>query len=209
MLIKNLAVGQLQSNCFIIADDNTKEAIIIDPGDEPDRIIDVVKGNSLNVRYILCTHAHFDHVGAISDIKDETDAKIVVHKDEGEIYEGARDQAAFWGYELEPLPEPDMFVQEGDKLEVGDLKFEILHTPGHSPGGLCLYSEDEKVVFTGDTLFAGSVGMTDFYGGDMDKLKKSFSRLMSLPPDTKVFPGHGPVSSIRQEKDSNFFMEEI
>ncbi|TAL26598.1 MAG: MBL fold metallo-hydrolase [Nitrospirae bacterium] len=207
MLIKSLAVGQLEANCFIVADEKTKEAMAIDPGDEPDRIIEIIKENNLRVKYIVCTHAHFDHVGAISDIKDETGARIVIHQEERELYNGARDHAAFLGYELEPLPEPDMLVNEGDKLEIGDLKFEILHTPGHSPGGICLYGEN--VVFTGDTLFAGSVGRTDFYGGDMNKLKKSFSRLMSLPPDTKVFAGHGPSSTIKHEKASNFFMEEI
>jgi len=207
MLIKNLVVGQLETNCFIIADETTKDAMIIDPGDEPDRIIDVVKENNLKVKYITCTHAHFDHLGAVADVRDATDAKVVIHKDELEIYNGARDQAAFWGYELEPLPEPDMLVDEGDKLEIGDLRFEVFHTPGHSPGGICLYGED--VIFTGDTLFAGSVGRTDFYGGDMNKLKKSFLRLISLPPKTKVFAGHGPSSTIKEEKTGNFFMEEI
>lgn len=207
MLIKSLAVGPLEANCFVVADEKTKEAMIIDPGDEPDRIIDIVKENGLKVKYIACTHAHFDHVGAIADIKHETEAKIIIHKDELEIYEGASDQAAIWGYELEPLPEPDMFVNEGDKLEIGDLRFEILHTPGHSPGGICLLGKG--IIFTGDTLFAGSVGRTDFYGGDMNKLKKSFRRLMSLPLDTKVFSGHGLSSTIKEEKTDNFFMEEI
>ncbi len=207
MLIKSLVVGQLEANCFIIADEKTKEAIIIDPGDEPDRIIDVIRANNLKVKYIICTHAHFDHVGAVADIKNETGAKVVIHKDELEIYNGARDQAAFWGYELEPLPEPDTFVNEGDELEIGDLKFEVLHTPGHSPGGICLYGE--SVIFTGDTLFAGSVGRTDFYGGDLDKLKKSFLRLMSLLPDTRVFAGHGPSSTVREEKTGNFFANEV
>jgi len=209
MFIKRLVVGPLQVNCFVIADEKTGESMVIDPGDEPDRIMDIVKENNLKVKYIVCTHAHFDHVGAITDIKKETGAKIVVHKDEREIYEGARDQAAFWGYELEPLPEPDVFVAEGDKLGIGDLKFEIIHTPGHSPGGICLYCENEKVVFTGDTLFAGSVGRTDFHGGDMNKLKKSFVRLMALPEDAKVYPGHGPLSLIGHEKKNNFFNEEI
>ncbi len=207
MLIKSLVVGPLQVNCFVVSDEKTGESMVIDPGDEPDRIIDVIKGNGLKVKYIICTHAHFDHVGGIAELKDETDARIVIHQEERELYNSAMDQAAFWGYELAPLPEPDMFVQEGDRLEIGDLKFEILHTPGHSPGGICLYGEG--VVFTGDTLFAGSVGRTDFYGGDINKLKKSFLRLMSLPPDTKVFCGHGPASNISREKASNFFMGEI
>ena len=207
MLIKSLVVGPLQVNCFVISDEKTGESMVIDPGDEPDRIIDVIKGNGLKVKYIICTHAHFDHVGGITEIKDETDAKIVIHQEERELYNSAMDQAAFWGYELAPLPEPDMFVREGDKIEIGHLSFEVFHSPGHSPGGICLYGEG--VVFTGDTLFAGSVGRTDFYGGDINKLKKSFLRLMSLPPDTKVFCGHGPASNISREKASNFFMGEI
>ncbi|MFA4830004.1 MAG: MBL fold metallo-hydrolase [Thermodesulfovibrionales bacterium] len=207
MLLKSLVVGPLQVNCFIIADEKTKKSMVIDPGDEPDRIIDVIKGNGLKVKYIICTHAHFDHVGGITELKDETDAKIVIHQEERELYNSAMDQAAFWGYELAPLPEPDMFVKEGDKIEIGHLSFEVFHSPGHSPGGISLYGEG--VVFTGDTLFAGSVGRTDFYGGDINKLKKSFLRLMSLPPDTKVFCGHGPSSIISKEKASNFFMGEI
>ena len=207
MLMKSLVVGPLQVNCFVIADEKTGESMVIDPGDEPDRIIDVIKGNGLKVKYIICTHAHFDHVGGITELKDETDAKIVIHQEERELYNSAMDQAAFWGYELAPLPEPDMFVKEGDKIEIGHLSFEVFHSPGHSPGGISLYGEG--VVFTGDTLFAGSVGRTDFYGGDINKLKKSFLRLMSLPPDTKVFCGHGPASNISREKASNFFMGEI
>lgn len=207
MIIKNIVVGPLEVNCFIIADDKTMEAMVVDPGDEPDRIMEIVKGNNLKVKYIVCTHAHFDHVGAISELKEETDAKIVIHKEELEIYSAAKDQAAFWGYELEPLPEPDMFVREGDKLEIGDLIFEILHTPGHSPGGICLYGEN--IIFTGDTLFAGSVGRTDFYGGDINKLKNSFRRLILLPPDIRVFAGHGPSTTTGSEKRGNFFMEEL
>jgi glyoxylase-like metal-dependent hydrolase (beta-lactamase superfamily II) len=203
MIIKKLVVGPLESNCFIISDENTKEVLVIDPGDEPDRIIDLINENNFKVKYIVCTHAHFDHVSAVPDLKKETGAKIVIHRDELEIYKNTVDQAALWGYELDPLPEPDMLASEGDKLEIGDLRFEILHTPGHSPGGICLYGEG--ILITGDTLFAGSVGRTDFYGGNMEKLKSSFKRLMSLSDEVKVLPGHGPESTIGKEKTDNFF----
>ncbi len=203
MIIRKLVVGPLESNCFIIADENTKEGLVVDPGDEPDRILDLINKNSFNIKYIVCTHAHFDHVGAVPDLKKETGAKIVIHRDELEIYKSTKDQAAIWGYELDPLPEPDMFVSEGDVLEVGDLRFEILYTPGHSPGGICLYGEG--ILITGDTLFAGSVGRTDFYGGDMEKLKISFRRLLSLSDKIKVLPGHGPETTIGQERTDNFF----
>jgi hydroxyacylglutathione hydrolase len=203
MIIKSLVVGPLENNCFIIADENTKEGLVVDPGDEPDRILDLINKNSFNIKYIVCTHAHFDHVGAVPDLKKETGAKLVIHRDDLELYKSTKDQAAIWGYELDPLPEPDMFVSEGDKIEVGDLRFEILHTPGHSPGGICLYGEG--ILITGDTLFAGSVGRTDFYGGDMEKLKRSFRRLLSLSDKIKVLPGHGPETTIGQERTDNFF----
>lgn len=207
MRIKNIVVGSLEANCFIVSDEKTSDAMIIDPGDEPERIIEYVRKENLHVKYIVCTHGHFDHVGAVGDTKETTGAKVFIHKDELEIYSRANDQAAFFGFEVHQLPEPDKFLEEGDTLEIGNLKFEILHTPGHSPGGICLYGEG--VVFTGDTLFAGSVGRTDFYGGDSAKLKKSFMRLMSLPPETKVYSGHGTSSTIRDEKEGNFFMGEV
>jgi hydroxyacylglutathione hydrolase len=208
MIIKNLVVGHLESNCFVIADEKTKEALLIDPGDEPDRILDLLTKNNLKLKYIVCTHAHFDHVGAIPELKTETGARIVIHYDELDIYKHTREQAAvLWGFELEPLPEPDMFVSEGDELEVGGLKFRILHTPGHSPGSICLYGEG--IVITGDTLFAGTVGRTDLFGGNVQKLKSSFRKLMALGDEIRVFPGHGPQSTIGKERTDNFLSGEM
>jgi glyoxylase-like metal-dependent hydrolase (beta-lactamase superfamily II) len=203
MIIKNLTVGPLQANCFIIGDNTTGRGAVIDPGDEPDLIMEVIKDNRLKIDYIICTHGHFDHVGAVSDIKNETGAKIIIHKDETEIYKAARDMAAFWGHDVGSLPEPDILVKDEDNISIGTLSFTVLHTPGHSPGGICLYGEG--IVLTGDTLFAGSVGRTDFYGGDMSKLKESFNKLMSLPEETRVLPGHGPHSTIGEEKRENPF----
>lgn len=203
MIVKSLTVGPLESNCFIVGDEQSKRAMIVDPGDEPHRIMSVVGEAGLFVDYLFCTHAHFDHVGAVPDVKKETGAKILVHKDELEIYHAASDMAAFWGYDMEPLPEPDLLVKDGDEIKLGALMFRVLHTPGHSPGGACLFGEG--VVITGDTLFAGSVGRTDFHGGDMAMLKQSFGRLLALPPDTKVLAGHGPASTIGRERSENFF----
>ena len=207
MIIKKLVVGSLENNCYIIADEKTNECFITDPGDEPDRILDLIHKNNLIMKYIICTHAHFDHVAAIPEIKEETKARIVLHSDDLNIYRSTKDQAAAWGYEMDPLPEPDIFVSEGDILEVGSLKFEVLHTPGHTQGGICIYGEG--IVITGDTLFAGSVGRTDLQGGDISKLKKSFKRLMSLPDEVKVLAGHGLESTIKKEKIDNFFSHEI
>jgi hydroxyacylglutathione hydrolase len=207
MIIKKLVVGSLENNSYIIADEKTNECFITDPGDEPDRILDLIHENNLIMKYIICTHAHFDHVAAIPEIKGETKARIVLHSDDLNMYRSTKDQAAAWGYEIDPLPEPDIFVSEGDILEVGGLKFKVLHTPGHTQGGICIYGEG--IVITGDTLFAGSVGRTDLQGGDISKLRKSFKRLMSLPDEVKVLAGHGPESTIKKEKIDNFFSHEI
>jgi glyoxylase-like metal-dependent hydrolase (beta-lactamase superfamily II) len=207
MIIKRLVVGPLEENCYIIGDEETKDAIVIDPGDEPDRIIETIKDNGFKIKAIICTHAHFDHIGAITEIKRETQAMILLHKDDMELYKNARDQAAIWGYDVDDMPEPDGYLNEGDSIRVGDLSFKVLHTPGHSPGGICLYGEG--VVFTGDTLFQGSVGRTDLYGGNMSELKRSFKRLLELPEDTTVFSGHGPSTTIRTEKRENLFIEEL
>ncbi|HAK89198.1 MAG: MBL fold metallo-hydrolase [Nitrospirae bacterium GWC2_46_6] len=207
MLIKSVTVGPLQVNCFIIADEKSKKTLVIDPGDEPDRIMDIINGNGLKVEYIICTHGHFDHVGAVSDLKKETGAKVLIHKDELEIYDAAKDMAALWGYDLDPLPDPDVLANDGDIIEAGDLRFEIFHSPGHSPGGMCLYGHETAI--TGDTLFAGSIGRTDFHGGDINKLKESFKRLMSLPEGTRVLCGHGPETTIGREKRENMFSGEF
>lgn len=207
MVVKKFVVGPLESNCYLIADEHSKETLVVDPGDEPDRILDFVHKNSLHVKHIVCTHAHFDHVGALSEIKQATGASIVIHRDEDEIYRSTREQAVSWGFELDDLPEPDMLVSDGDILEIGSLKFMIIHTPGHSPGGICLSGED--ILITGDTLFSGSVGRTDLHGGDIMQLKKSFKRIMSLSENITVLPGHGPETTIGREKKENFFSFEF
>ena len=207
MKIESVIVGPLQNNCYVVYDEKSLDAMVVDPGDEPERIIDVIEDRKLKVNYIICTHAHFDHIGAVPDIKEKTGAKLVIHKNDLELYSSAKDQASLWGYDLEPLPSPDMFVVEGDEMVIGSLKFKVLHTPGHSPGGICLYGEG--IILTGDTVFAGSVGRTDFYGGSIEELKKSFKRIISLPLSVKIFPGHGDLSTVKEEKETNFFVQEL
>lgn len=207
MIVEKITVGPLEENCYLVSNKKTKDAIIIDPGDEPDKIVNLIKKNGLKINVIVCTHAHFDHVSALGDIKKETDAKVLIHKDDAELYEKVKDQAALWGYDINDIPKPDVLLDEGDDVKAGNLTFKVLHTPGHSPGSICLYGEGS--IFTGDTLFSGSVGRTDFFGGDILQLKGSFRRLMGLPEDTKVFSGHGPETTIGQEKQSNFFHNEF
>lgn len=206
MVIKSLAVGQLEANCYVVADEDTAEAIIIDPGDEPDRILELCEG--LDVLYIVLTHAHFDHAGALFELKDETGAQVIVHSEELPVYASITDQATMWGFNVPSLPEPDITVNEGDGITIGQSNLTVIHTPGHSPGSMCLYSE-EGFVFTGDTLFAGSIGRTDFPGGSMSDMRASFRKLMGLPDSTAVFSGHGTPTSIGTEKEQNMFAAEF
>ncbi len=207
MIINKIVVGPLDENAYIIGDEQTGEAIVIDAGDEPDRIMDLIKEEKLKIKAIICTHAHFDHIGAAGDIKRETGARILLHKEDLPIYEKAKKQAAAWGYELDDIPLPDGFIGEGDEIQAGNFRFKVLHTPGHSPGGISLYGEG--ILITGDTIFQGSVGRTDFPGGSIEKLGKSFRRLIELREDTRILPGHGPETTVGREKKTNFFVNEF
>jgi hydroxyacylglutathione hydrolase len=205
--IETLVLGLLQSNCYIISDEKSGEAMVVDPGDEAEKIAVLIDAKKLKVEFIVCTHGHFDHIGGVSAIKEKTGAQIVLHKDDLEIYRGAGLHTVAWGFDIKQPPLPDRLLKEGDVLALGGLRFVVLSTPGHSPGGICLFGEG--VLITGDTVFAGSVGRTDLYGGDMESLKKSFARIISLPPETAIFPGHGAPSTVAREKYMNFFIHEL
>lgn len=205
MIIKTLPLGQLEANCYIVADEESASALVIDPGDEPDTILEQLEG--FDVPFIILTHAHFDHAGATAEIKEATGAQVLIHEDEKDTYAAIRNQAEFWGFRIPELPAPDGYMHEGDRIALGANEFTVIHTPGHSPGGISLYATG--MVFTGDTLFMGSVGRTDLQGGSIQKLKASFRKLMALPDDTKVFSGHGPVTTIGREKYQNMFSEQF
>lgn len=206
MIIKSLAVGQLEANCYVVADEATSEAMIIDPGDEPDRVLELCE--DLQVKYIVLTHAHFDHAGAVPELKEETGAEIVLHESELPIYASITDHASAWGFNVPPLPEPDITVNEGDEITIGQSTLTVIHTPGHTPGSISLYSA-EGIVITGDTLFAGSIGRTDFPGGSITDMRSSFRKLMGLPDKTAVFSGHGAATTIGTEREQNMFAAEF
>ncbi|MFP4158603.1 MAG: MBL fold metallo-hydrolase [Desulfosalsimonas sp.] len=205
MILKALAVGPIMANCYILGCERTKSAAVIDPGEEADKILMKLAEDKLTLKYIINTHGHFDHVGGNSQLKNASGAELVIHKaDEPMLAELGRAAASF-GLSAENSPPPDKTVDEGDVISFGDISLKVLHTPGHSPGGISLLTD--KMVFVGDSLFAGSIGRTDLPGGDYNTLITSIkTKLLSLDEDTKVYTGHGPATTIGQEKRVNPFL---
>jgi len=203
--VEPLIVGPLFSNCYIIYDDKEKLGAIIDPGDDADNILDAVKELGIKIKYILATHGHFDHVGAAAPIRKELKAEFLAHKGDFFFIEDGENAANRWGINIEQPPKPDRFIEDGDKIKVGKFELEVIHTPGHSPGGVSfLY---DRMLFGGDTLFQGSIGRTDFRKGSFEDLAKSIrTRLYTLPDDTVIYTGHGPVTTIGDEKKYNAFV---
>jgi len=205
MIIKKLAVGPIMANCFIVGCRQTHEAAVIDPGDEADRILLALAEAKLTVKQIINTHGHFDHVGANKRMKAATGAPILIHAQDAPMLKMLARSAAAWGMSAEDSPAPDRLIEEGDVIEVGAIRFQVIHTPGHTLGGVALLADG--CLFVGDTLFAGSVGRTDFPGGDFDVLKSSIQKkLFKLDDTVKVFTGHGPETTIGEEKRHNPFV---
>jgi hydroxyacylglutathione hydrolase len=206
-------VGLLQCNCSIVGDPVTREALVIDPGDEVTRILELIGRHRFTVKAIVSTHAHIDHVGGLSKMHQYTGAPIMMHHDDVSLYHGMDAQAAFLGIAPPEIGEIDQFLREGDTLQWGSLAAQVMHTPGHSPGSISLYlpPDASKTVapqlFAGDTLFAGSIGRTDLWGGSMEQIMDSLrSKLMQLADDTVVHPGHGARTTIGTERESNPFL---
>jgi len=203
--VEPLVVGPLLSNCYIVWDEKIKQGAIIDPGDDAKYILEKIKEININIKYIIATHGHFDHVGAVAQLKKETQADFLAHKEDFFFIEDGKNAAQQWGFTIEQPPKPDRFIDDGDIIKIGEFELQVIHTPGHSPGGVSLLHD--KMVFAGDTLFQGSIGRTDFRQGSLEELKQSIqNRLYSLPDDTIVYTGHGPVTTIGAEKKYNAFV---
>ena len=208
MIVKALVVGPFASNCFIVGSEKTKEGMIIDPGADAKNILNTVHDQGLSIVLIVATHNHIDHVGALRSVKDATGAKYAVH--EADAKEAmpvmfGRMMGLMLGSSLRRAPNPDTFLKDGDVIEIGDLKFKVLHTPGHTRGGISLLGDG--VVFSGDTLFNLGIGRSDLAGGDYGQLMDSImTKLMVLPDSTIVYPGHGPETTIGAEKKWNPFL---
>lgn len=207
MLLSTVVVTEFMTNCFIVGDDATKEAIVIDPGGEAGRIVQEIKKLGVEVNAIVNTHAHVDHIGALKEIKDTFGAEIMLHNLELPILQTASRMGRLFGVSIEQPPEPDRFLADGDQVSCGDITLTVIETPGHSPGGISLVTSDGRYCFAGDTLFAGSIGRTDLPGGDYHTLIQSIkTRLIPLGDDVKVLPGHGPATTIGTERRYNPFL---
>ena len=205
LLVHQLSVGPLQVNCFVVACQRTREAMVIDPGDDGPRILQLAESNGYQVKKIVNTHGHFDHIGANQPVKEATGAVLMMHEADLPLLQNARNHAQAYGLTVSPSPDPDKFLNEGDVFSVGEQSFSIFHVPGHSPGSICLLSDGH--LFVGDVLFAGSVGRTDLPGGDFDALVEGVrEKLFRLPAETIVHPGHGPDTTIGREKQMNPFV---
>ena len=206
MIIRPLVVGDsIMENTYIVGSEETKECVIIDPGAEADRILEEVQNLGLTVKYILNTHGHGDHIGAVADVKEATGATYGIHEADVELLRRDRQWMTLMIPGSKEPPDPDIFVKDGDVFNLGDVELTAIETPGHTKGGVCYYGGG--AVFTGDTLFQGSVGRFDTQEGDGRQLILGiFTKIMTLPADTKVYPGHGPDTSIAREKLTNPFL---
>ena len=228
-----LPVGMLQCNCSVLGDPETREAIVLDPGDEVERILAVLAKYDLKVRALVNTHAHIDHVGGLRKLHEATGAPVFMHREDLELYRHLDMQARWLGVHPPAMTDIDDFLREGDAVRWGGYEARVLHTPGHTPGSISLFLPFEEsggrasghhiekprgipsdsggatapMLFAGDTLFAGSIGRTDLWGGSFDAIINSIrSKLLVLPDETIVFPGHGLATTIAEERDSNPFL---
>jgi len=207
MILEILTVGALETNCYILGDEKTKQAVVIDPGGDFEIIEDHLKKLKLKVQYIILTHGHVDHIGALGELKKATQAEILIHsKDSAMLYDPNQNIAFFSGDKI-IATKADRLLEDRDIIKCGGIKLEVLHTPGHTPGGISLLTD--KMIFTGDTLFCGSIGRTDFPSSSFQKLIKSIKdKLLSKDDDFIIYPGHGPPSTIGEERRDNPFLNE-
>jgi len=208
--IEHLIVGPLSVNCYIVTCTQTEKTVVIDPGEEGKRILGKIKSQNGKITHIINTHGHFDHTGANAYLKEHSNAKIAIHNDDKALLPLASEHARKYELSVISSPPPDISLQDNDIISTGELNLKILHTPGHSPGGICILIESKAnsdwVIFTGDTLFEGSIGRTDLPGGNFNQLISSIkSRLLPLPGETKVYPGHGGTTTMAREAKFNPF----
>jgi hydroxyacylglutathione hydrolase len=203
LIVVTLPVGLIQTNCYVVGCEQTREGIVVDPGGDPERILAAVERHGLAVKYVLNTHAHFDHTDANGAIVEATGAPLAIHPRELPLLRMSGG-AALFGLQADPSPPPDLELHGGEELQVGTLCFQVLYTPGHTPGHVCFYEPDEGALFDGDVLFYRGIGRTDLPGGSWQQLLRSIRDvLFALPDETVVYSGHGPATTIGEEKRLN------
>ncbi|GJL58724.1 MAG: hypothetical protein NPIRA03_15810 [Nitrospirales bacterium] len=200
-------VPPLSCNCSVIGDNETKQAIVVDPGGNPERILGEIDSRGYTVTAILHTHAHFDHFLASGHIKQATGAPLCLHSQDQELWDMLEIQCQMFRIPYVPAPPPDRWIKDESEVRVGSYTGTVIHTPGHTPGSVCFFFENQNLVFSGDTLFRGGIGRTDLWGGDDLVIERSIrERLYTLKESTLVIPGHGPESSIGWEREHNMFV---
>jgi hydroxyacylglutathione hydrolase len=207
-LIRTIPVGPLQCNCSIVADLDAREAVVIDPGDEAEKIVSALETTGCRALALLHTHGHFDHIGGTAGVKRATGAAIRIHRADRPLYDALPEQASFFGLQAGPPLPPDGGFSDGEMIEIGRLRLHVLHTPGHTPGSTCFRLDGETpILFSGDTLFRRSIGRTDLWGGDTQTILASIrEKLFTLPPELRVVCGHGPDTTIGEERRDNPFV---
>lgn len=207
MIHEIFPVGPLACNCSVIGDEHTHEAMVVDPGDDIENVLSVLERHELRLKMIVITHGHIDHIGGAGKLQQVTGAPVYMNEQDQAQLRLLPIQAAWVGMRPPGSIKIDQKMRDADKLKVGDLSATVMHTPGHTEGSVCLYFEPEKKLIAGDTLFAGSIGRTDLPGGNFDKIMRSLhQRVLALPEDTIVVPGHGPRTTIAEEKETNPFL---
>ncbi|MBD1399206.1 MBL fold metallo-hydrolase [Pelovirga terrestris] len=205
MIMTSLPTGPLEVNCYLVGCEDTRKAAVIDPGGNVSTILELLRQHDLTLAMVINTHGHFDHIGANRSLLEKTGCDLLVHQDDAPLLQRAAEHAALFGLSTSRSPEPTRLLKDGDVIELGNLSFKVIHTPGHSPGGICLQVED--CLFVGDTLFSGSIGRTDLPGGNHQQLINNIkNKLLCLAAETRVYPGHGPATTIGLEKHNNPFL---
>lgn len=204
MKVTTFTVGGFQENCYLVEDESARAAALIDPGSESAKLIAAIQRSGAQLQAIWLTHAHVDHLGAIGGVKARWNVPVYLHPADGPLYRVADRQAELYGMDFDAAPPPDREFTDGETLNLGDLTFEVMHAPGHSPGHVVIHGHG--IAFVGDCLFAGSIGRTDLPASKGADLEKSLERITSLPEDTIVYPGHGPTTTIGEERETNPFL---